>query len=117
MVSNYKGIIEKQKVYGEEGTNLLDAINEAGVENISIFGVCNKQLACHSCAVHVLSNYNHLKKPSENEIDVHCELGELYRPNCTRMSCQIFLNENMKGMEIEIPRSAFFFCNQDEDSK
>ncbi len=97
--------------------NLLDAINEAGLDNISIFGVCNKQLACHSCAVHVLKNYEQLEKPSENEIDVHCELGELYRPNCTRMSCQISLSENMKGMEIEIPRSAFFFCNQDEDSK
>jgi ferredoxin len=110
-------VVEKHSISCEEGMNLLDAINEAGLDNISIFGVCNKQLACHSCAVHVLKNYEQLEKPSENEIDVHCELGELYRPNCTRMSCQISLSENMKGMEIEIPRSAFFFCNQDEDSK
>lgn len=110
-------MIEKFKISGDEGENLLDAINEAGLENVSIFGVCNKQLACHSCAVHVLSNYDQLERPTENEIDVHCELGELYRPKCTRMSCQIFLNENMKGMEIEIPRSAFFFCNQDNQDE
>jgi ferredoxin len=106
--------LEKHKISCDEGSNLLDAINEVGLDDISIFGVCNKQLACHSCAVHIVKNYDKLEKPNENEEDVHCELGDIYRPNCTRMSCQIFLNEKMKDMEVEIPRSAFFFLQDEE---
>ena len=95
--------------------NLLDSINEAGIPNISVFGVCNKQLACHSCAVQILKNYECLDKPSETETDVHYELGSLYKENTTRMSCQIAIKKEMDNMEIEIPRSAFFFCNQEDD--
>ena len=107
--------VEKHSVSVNEGANLLDAINEVGIPNISVFGVCDKQLACHSCAVHIVDKYNVLDKPSEEEIDVHCELGDLYRENSTRMSCQIKVRKEMEGMQIEIPRSAFFFMNQDEE--
>jgi hypothetical protein len=31
------------------------------------------------------------------------------------MSCQITVKEEMDDMEIEIPRSAFFFCNKDSE--
>lgn len=100
----------------DENNNLLDAINEASLPDISVFGVCNKQLACHSCAVQIKTKYDVLEKPSEAEKDVHCELGDVYKENCTRMSCQIFCNPKMEGMEIEIPRSAFFFFqDKDED--
>jgi ferredoxin len=79
--------------------------------------VCNKQLACHSCTVHIVKNYDKLDKPAEAELDVHCELAELYRENSTRMSCQIILKENMNGMEVEIPRSAFFLFNNDTEEE
>ncbi len=94
------------------GNNLLDSINEAGIPDISVFGVCNKQLACHSCAVQILSKYNTLEKPTNEEVDVHCELGELYNKDKTRMSCQITIKEEMADMEIEIPRSAFFLTQE-----
>jgi ferredoxin len=103
------------KISSFSGNNLLDSINEAGIPNISIFGVCNKQLACHSCAIQVINKYNHLEKPSEEEKDVHSELGELYKKGKTRMSCQIFLKEELNGMIVEIPRAAFFLCNQDNE--
>ena len=83
--------------------------------DISVFGVCEKQLACHSCAVHILNRYDSLNKPNENEIDVLSELGDLYRDNKTRMSCQISLNENNEGLIIEIPRSAFFIVSNNDD--
>jgi hypothetical protein len=62
----------------------------------------------------VTKHYDMLDKPSVEEQDVHCELGDLYKENCTRMSCQIFLNKSLNGMEVQIPRSAFFFFNQKE---
>ena len=101
----------------DENTNLLDAINEAGIPEISVFGVCNKQLACHSCAVHIKTKFNALTIPSESEKDVHCELGEIYRENSTRMSCQILCDSKIDGMEVEIPRSAFFFFQDKDEEK
>jgi ferredoxin len=98
-------------------TNLLDAINKANIPDISVFGVCDKQLACHSCAVHITSKYDALKKPSEEELDVHCELGDIYREKSTRMSCQIICKEEMDSMEIEIPRSAFFLFQEKDNEK
>jgi hypothetical protein len=46
-------------------------------------------------------------------MDVHSELGEIYREKSTRMSCQIVVTNEMDGMTIEIPRSAFFLLNDD----
>jgi len=50
-------------------------------------------------------------------MDVHAELGENYRENCTRMSCQIKLKKEMDGMVVEIPRSAFFLLSDDQENK
>jgi len=109
---------EKHLISVDENTNLLDAINEAGISDISVFGVCDKQLACHSCAVHIGTKYDLLDKPNEIEKDVHCELGEVYRENSTRMSCQIKCSSKLDCMEIEIPRSAFFlFQDKNDDDK
>ncbi len=119
LISKHNNKIEKHVISCKEGDILLDAINEVGIPDISVFGVCNKQLACHSCSVHILDKNNILEKPSEEEMDVHCELGEVYRENSTRMSCQIKIKKEMEGMQIEIPRSAFFLVNDDiekEDS-
>ena len=117
LISKHNHKIEKHTISFKEGDILLDAINEVGIPDISVFGVCNKQLACHSCSVHILDKYNILDKPSEEEIDVHCELGEVYRENSTRMSCQIKIKKEMEGMQIEIPRSAFFLVNEDFDKE
>lgn len=105
----------KHKITCSTGLNLMEVINGADIPNISVFGVCNKQLACHSCAVQVVKNYCKLPKPTEGEQDVHSELGELFEENKTRMSCQIEIDENMDEVEIEIPRSAFFMFNQDNN--
>ncbi len=117
LVSKYNNKIQEHAISCNEGDTLLDCINEIGIPDISVFGVCDKQLACHSCAVHILSNYEKLPRPSEEEIDVHSELGEIYRERSTRMSCQIKVTKEMEGMSIEIPRSAFFFLNDDLTSK
>jgi 2Fe-2S ferredoxin len=117
LISKHNNKVEKHLINCKEGDILLDVINEEGIPDISVFGVCNKQLACHSCSVHIIDKYNLLEKPSEEELDVHCELGEVYRENCTRMSCQIKIKKELDGMTIEIPRSAFFLLNDEHDNK
>jgi len=32
----------------DENSYLLDAMNEAGISDVSVFGVYDKKLACHS---------------------------------------------------------------------
>ena len=104
------------EVSAKEGSNLLDALNESSIKDLSVFGICNKQLACHSCRVHIKQpHYSKLYKPSEDEIDVLLELGSKCRPKETRMSCQIIVTEaELGGATIEIPNSAFALF-EDED--
>ena len=33
------------------------------------------------------------------------------------MACQIFLNKKMEGIEVEIPRSAFFIFKNDNNTE
>ena len=102
------------KYSATEGTYLLDAISEANIKNINLFGICDKQLSCHTCAVDIMNKHNIIKKPTEEELDVLSELGSKYTPDITRMSCQIKLNSELDGLNVEIHDSAFIFdsdCN------
>jgi ferredoxin len=64
-----------------------------------------------------VEGYSKLVPPTEEEIDVHEELDDQYIPECSRMSCQVFLKENMEGIRIEIPRSAFFIFKDNDYTK
>jgi len=37
---------------------------------IKIKGLCDKQLACTTCSVHILNKYEKIKAPSEEEMDI-----------------------------------------------
>ena len=83
----------QQKVHlfaqAREGDILLDSLNDVNLQDLSVFGICDKQLACHSCRVNFKQGGQQLPEPGEDEQDVLCELGKLYREAETRMSCQI----------------------------
>ena len=96
-------------------SNLLDTLNDMNIQDLSVFGICDKQLACHSCRVNFITHYKDLDKPAEEEADVLADLGKLSRSNSTRMACQIKVDERMEGCLIEIPRSAFAFFDKFKD--
>ena len=89
------------------------------IQDLSVFGICDKQLACHSCRINFITSLDKIKLPSEDELDVLSDLGKLYRQGSTRMSCQVKVQAEMEGALIEIPRSAFAFFdkmnNKDND--
>ena len=62
-----------------------------------------------------MTGFEKVEKASEDEEDVLEDLGRLFRPNETRMACQIKLNKEMEGCIIEIPRSAFAFFEKITD--
>lgn len=109
------------------GTSLMDAINNSGIEDISVFGVCDKQLSCHSCAVNIIqssdleNNKNNIKlqPPSTDEQDVLHDLKISSKGKNTRMSCQIILSKELDGITVEVNESSFmsseFNKSKDDD--
>jgi ferredoxin len=65
----------------------METLNDQNLPELSIFGICDKQLACHSCRVNIRKLYNKFPEPKEEEDDVLDELGDLYEYDVTRMSC------------------------------
>lgn len=73
-----------------KGDNLMDVANSLVNEGVNVFGkkmenfanrklgLCDKQLACTTCSVHVLKNYEKLKPPSEEELDILFTLPEYH---------------------------------------
>ena len=47
--------MKRHNIQVEEDSNLLDAINGAGIKDVDVFGICNKQLSCHSCVIHIFA--------------------------------------------------------------
>ena len=77
----------------------------------------DKQLAWHSWRVNIVKGYDKIPPPSEEEMDVLCDLGNKYKEKQTRMSWQVKVEEAMEDIEISIPRSAFsVFDKIDDDS-
>jgi ferredoxin len=48
------------------GDNLMDITNKSVNQNINIYGLCDKQLACTTCSVEIQSHFDRLPQPSEN---------------------------------------------------
>ena len=72
------------------------------------FGLCGKELSCHTCRVNFVTGYDKLIPPAEEEEDVfHSMDKSLYHENETRMACQIRVTKTLEGAEIIVPREAF----------
>ena len=107
---------QKFNIKATEGKNLMDSLNESDISDLNVFGICDKQLACHSWRVHITEGYDKLVKPDDDELDVLYDLGGKYIDKCTRMSCQLKVTEEMEGVHIVIPRSAFSIFDDGNDS-
>ena len=42
----------------------MDLTNKTVNENVNVYGLCDKQLACTTCSVDIEKMYNKLKPPS-----------------------------------------------------
>ena len=47
------------------GDNLMDVTNKMVNQDVNIYGLCDKQLACTTCKVDIESHYEHLPVPSD----------------------------------------------------
>ena len=79
----------------------MDITNSMVNQDVNIFGLCDKQLACTTCRVDIESHFNKLPSPTEEELDVLLTTKN-YRDHSSRMACQIFLTEELDGMVVRI---------------
>ena len=74
------------------GSNLMEITNTSVNQNVNVYGLCDKQLACTTCSVEILTKYDKLPRPTEEELDILIGLND-YKEQCTRMACQIYIKE------------------------
>ena len=90
---------EKIVVKAEEGANLLDVAQAAGMP---LEGTCEGQMACSTCHVVVdPSWFPLLPAASENEEDMLDLTAAVARTS--RLSCQITLTPDLDGLALRIP--------------
>jgi ferredoxin len=84
---------------GAAGTSLLEAGQAAGMP---LEGTCEGQMACSTCHVIVSDDwFDRLPEASEEEEDMLDLAAHVTRTS--RLSCQIVLGEELKGLEVRVP--------------
>lgn len=90
---------ERFSIAAREGQSLLDA---AHANDVELEGACEGSLACSTC--HVIlpqSFYDKLPEATDEENDMLDMAFGLTRTS--RLGCQIKLNPELEGMEVQIP--------------
>lgn len=92
---------EKVPIKGKVGDNLLYLAHRY---EIPMEGACEASLACTTCHVYVNSDHgNVLPEPYEKEDDL-LDMAPFLKEN-SRLGCQIILNKQLDGLEVELPKA------------
>lgn len=92
---------KRTKVQGKVGDNVLYLAHRHGIE---MEGACEASLACTTCHVYVQHDYLQKLKEAEEQEDDLLDMAPFLREN-SRLGCQILLDKNMEGMELELPKA------------
>ena len=95
------GTLDKE-VEAESGQRLLDV---AWAARQPLEGACEGVMACSTCHVLVdAQDFAKLPPPSEEEEDL-LDLAA-HATRTSRLACQIILTDDLKSIDVRIPRSA-----------
>ncbi len=82
------------------GTSLMEALRNAGFDEI--LALCGGNCSCATCHVYVdPERLGQFGAPSADEDDL-LDSSDHRQPN-SRLSCQIFVTEDLNGLAITIP--------------
>lgn len=82
------------------GESVMRAAVASGIPGI--LGECGGEMSCATCHVYVAPEWVSLLPPAGAD---ECDLLELvdgYRPELSRLGCQIVLDERLDGIELEV---------------
>ena len=69
---------KKVEIEAVEGENLMEVIldNKNWGTELDEFGLCGKELSCHTCRVNFIKGYDKLILPAEEEEDVFASMDK-----------------------------------------
>ncbi|XP_028144559.1 adrenodoxin-like protein 1, mitochondrial [Diabrotica virgifera virgifera] len=92
---------EKVPIRGKVGDNLLYLAHRY---QIPMEGACEASLACTTCHCYVQSDHlDILPEATETEEDL-LDMAPFLKEN-SRLGCQIVLNKDLEGLEVELPKA------------
>lgn len=90
---------EERAIEGETGLSVMEAIRDAGIDEI--LALCGGNCSCATCHVHIDSDFADVLPPmSADEDDLLDSTSD--RNDESRLSCQIELTDAMDGMRVTI---------------
>lgn len=89
----------KREISAERDRSLMEAIRDAGVEDL--LALCGGCCSCATCHVHVAKPWaDRLLPMSEDENDLLDSSD--HRDQSSRLSCQISLSDDLNGIQVTI---------------
>ena len=85
----------------EPGLSLMQAAVQAGVEGI--LADCGGQCQCATCHVYVDEGYARLLPPMSDDEDDMLEATASARTSCSRLSCQLIVDDDVDELVVELP--------------
>ncbi|MFA6116961.1 MAG: 2Fe-2S iron-sulfur cluster-binding protein [Sphingomonas sp.] len=90
---------EEREIMGETGLSVMEAIRDAGIDEI--LALCGGCCSCATCHVHVDPEFAaKLPKMSPDEDDLLDSSSD--RDERSRLSCQIELTDALDGLKVTI---------------
>lgn len=97
-VTDNNGQVRQLEVSQNPSGNLMEILTE---ENFDVPAICGGMISCGTCHVHVLSGYDKLDPPEEDEAFL-VESLDNFEEGSSRLSCQIPLTEELEGAKIKV---------------
>ncbi len=91
---------EQQVLEAGPGQTAMAVITASGIPEIE--AICGGSCACATCHVYVDSDYFRQLPPVSEDEQVLLEGSEHYRPEASRLSCQIHISEALDGLRVTI---------------
>jgi ferredoxin, 2Fe-2S len=87
------------EVDGQEGSSVMEAIRNAGIDEIQ--ALCGGQLTCATCHIYVDNNYFDLLPPMDPHEEDMLETSDHLKRN-SRLACQVPCSEKLSGIRVVI---------------
>mgnify|MGYP001466005838 CR=1 FL=1 len=95
-VTDRSGI--EHEIAAEEGSTLMEIIRDEGID---IEAACGGCCACATCHVYIDEKWLNKLKPIDDDEESMLDQAFDVKKN-SRLSCQIHLNEELDGLELEL---------------
>lgn len=90
---------EEVEVQASTGESLMEALRDAGVEEL--LAICGGCLSCATCHIYVDESAGVQFPEKTADESMLLESSEYLKPN-SRLSCQIPVTDDMEGLKIEV---------------